>query len=243
MIASLTARLAEGTGYAVLLGLAIGVLLGLSPISLPSVPAVVAMVAPRQLDEWGDRRRWPLLRSAPAVLAFVVGMDGVLASLGVILVEVTVILTRGAVVLHLLAAVLLAILGLRLLTRRTSLCDQARAVPPTPGAALVYGTVFAVTGCPGCGPIAIGVGTAAAAAGGPLTALAVISAFVVGRAAVLLAAAAAGARFVRSGTDPRWAWLDLIVGVLFLAGSAYYVFRLLHGDVSTQLPGEGTLLP
>ena len=243
MIEALTARLAEGTGSAALIGLAIGVLLGLSPVSLPSVPAVVALVAPRQLDDWGQLRRWPVLRAAPAVVAFVVGMDGVLASIGVVLVEVTVLLTRAAVVLHVVAAVVLAALGLRLLTRRTSLCHQARAVPPTPGPALVYGTVFAVTGCPACGPIAIGVGTAAAAAGGPVTALAVVAAFVIGRAAVLLAAAATGARFVRSGTDSRWARLDLVVGCLFLAGSAYYVFRLLNGDVTTQLPGEGRLLP
>lgn len=218
-------------------------LLGLSPASLPSVPAVVALIAPRQLNEWGELRRWPLLRSAPAVVAFVVGMDGVLASVGVVLVEVTVLLTRAAVVLHVVAAILLATLGLRLLTRRTSLCHQARSVPPTPGAALVYGTVFAVTGCPACGPIAIGVGTAAAAAGGPVTALAVVAAFVLGRAAVLLAAAATGARLAGNATSVRWARLDLVVGLLFLAGSAYYIFRLLRGDVATQLPGGGGVLP
>jgi hypothetical protein len=98
--------------------------------------------------------------------------------------------------------------------------------------------VFAVTGCPGCGPIAIGVGAAAALVGGPLYALAVISAFVAGRAAVLLATATVGARLLPTGDDVRWARLDLVVGVLFVAAAVYYLYRVLSGDVITALPGE-----
>ncbi|MGH8998064.1 MAG: hypothetical protein ACRDY7_01580, partial [Acidimicrobiia bacterium] len=120
-----------------------------------------------------------------------------------------------------------------------SLCHRARALPPRPREALAFGTVFAVTGCPACGPIAIGVGAASALVGGPLYALLVLAAFVIGRAAVLLATAAAGARLLPTGTSVvPWRRLDLVVGALFVAAAIYYLYRVLHGDVSTQIPGE-----
>ena len=172
-------------------------------------------------------------------MAFVIGMDGVLALAGYLFVQVTVLLAQGAIVLNLVAAVLLAALGLRLLLRRASLCDQARRLPPRPSEALSAGLLFAVSGCPGCAPIAIGVGTAAALVGGPVLALLTIAAFVAGRAAVLLASAALGARLLPAGTaSVPWRRLDVVVGWLFLAASAYYAYRLLSGGVSTRLPGE-----
>ena len=100
-------------------------------------------------------------------MAFVIGMDGVLAVAGYLFFQLAILLVRAAVVLNLVAAVLLGTLGLRLLLRRASLCDQARRLPPRPTEALGAGVLFAVTGCPGCAPIAIGVGTAAALVGGP----------------------------------------------------------------------------
>lgn len=166
-------------------------------------------------------------------------MDGVLAVAGYLFVQVTVLLARGAVALNLLAAVLLAALGLRLLLRRASLCDQARRLPPRPSEALAAGLLFAVSGCPGCAPIAIGVGSAAALVGPPVLALLTVAAFVAGRAAVLLVTAALGARLLPVGSDMvPWRRLDVLVGWLFLAASAYYAYRLLSGGVSTRLPGE-----
>ncbi|MGH2659869.1 MAG: cytochrome c biogenesis protein CcdA [Actinomycetota bacterium] len=239
MIDTLIARLAEGTVLAPVLAFAVGVLLGLSPVSLPSVPVVISALAPGTLSVGGARERLPLLRVAPSVLAFVVGMDGVLGLLGYLFVEVTVAFTRAAVVLHVVAAALLGTLGLRLVLRRTSLCHRARALPPTPGRALVFGTLFAVTGCPACGPIAIGLGAAAALVAGPVYALVVLAAFVLGRAVVLLATAGVGARLLPAGTEAvPWRRLDLAVGLLFLVAAGYYVFRLFHGDVTTALPGE-----
>ncbi|MGH9135654.1 MAG: hypothetical protein ACRD0G_01235 [Acidimicrobiales bacterium] len=74
--------------------------------------------------------------------------------------------------------------------------------------------------------------------GGPLLALATLAAFIAGRTVVLLAAAYAGDRLLPSRTSPAWRRLDLVVGVLFLAASAYYALRLGTGRVSTRLPGE-----
>jgi uncharacterized BrkB/YihY/UPF0761 family membrane protein len=75
--------------------------------------------------------------------------------------------------------------------------------------------------------------------GGPFYALLVLAAFVIGRAAVLLATAAVGARLLPTGTSMvPWRRLDLVVGALFLAAALYYLYRVLHGDVSTRLPGE-----
>lgn len=238
MIADLLQGISAGSPLAPGLGLLVGVLLGLSPVALPAVPVVMSALSPGQVDGAGQRRAG-VIGAAPAVVAFVIGMDGVLALTGYLFVQVTVLLARGAVVLNLVAAVLLAALGLRLLLRRASLCDQARRLPPRPSEALSAGLLFAVSGCPGCAPIAIGVGTAAALVGPPVLALLTVAAFVAGRTAVLLATAALGARLLPAGTDAvPWRRLDLVVGWLFLAASTYYAYRLLSGGVSTVLPGE-----
>jgi len=243
VIEDLVARIPDTVGLAPLLAFVAGALLSVSPIALPSLPVVVSAVAPASRAAAGavpaEPARWPVLRAAPAVFAFVAGMDGVLGVAAMAIVELAEFLTRAAVVLHLVSAALLAAAGLRLLLRRTSLCRRAGALPPAPSEAFVFGMVFAVTGCPACGPIAIGVGTAAAAVAGPGLAFGVVAAFLVGRSVVLLAAAAVGARLVPEGAAPAlWRRLDLAVGALFVAGSGYYLFRVLSGAVTTALPGE-----
>lgn len=238
MIATLLEGVAKGHLMAPLFALFAGVLLGVSPVALPAVPVTMLAVSAGRLDEDGRRRR-SLLGSVPAVVGFVIGMDGVPAVAGYLFVQLTVLLARGAVVLNLVAALVLGALGLRLLLRRASLCDQARQLPPRPTEALAAGALFAVTGCPGCAPISIAVGTAAALVGVPLLALAIVGAFIAGRAMVLLGAAALGARLLPSGvTAIPWRRLDLIVGWLFVAASGYYAYRLLSGGVTTRLPGE-----
>ncbi len=72
------------------------------------------------------------MRGALVALGFVIGMDGVIATIGPLAVSVTYLLVRGAVALSLLAAVLLAVDGLRLVTRRASLCARTLALPPRP---------------------------------------------------------------------------------------------------------------
>ena len=246
MIEDLVARIPDTAALAPLLAFAAGALLSVSPIALPSLPVVVSAVAPSTRPaapdgtEQAEPGRWPLLRAAPTVFAFVAGMDGVLGGAAMAIAELAEFLTRAAVALHLVSAVLLAAAGLRLLLRRTSLCRRAGALPPAPSEAFVFGMVFAVTGCPACGPIAIGVGTAAAAVAGPGLAFGVVGAFLIGRAAVLLGAAAASARLVPSGVaDPAvWRRLDIAVAVLFLTGAGYYLLRVLSGAVTTSLPGE-----
>jgi cytochrome c biogenesis protein CcdA len=244
VIPEILAGLADGAVLAPLAGLLVGVLLSLSPVSLPGVAASVATFSPGRLLRTGERTHLPLARAFPTVLAFVVGMDGVLAVAGYLFVELTVAFTRASVALHLLAAGLLGTLGLRLLLRRASLCARARSIPPRPHQAFVFGLVFAFTGCPGCGPIVVGLGSAAALTAGPGTALLAIGAFVLGRAATLVAAAGVGSRLLPVGvSDIRWARLDLVAGVLFLVAAGFYLFRVVNGDVTTILPGEpgGTL--
>lgn len=144
MIDTLLVQLGDGAMAAPLLGLAIGFLLGLSPLDLPMVPAVLATASPGRIDEQGVRRRLPLLRVAPSIIAFTAGMNGVLGLVGYLFVTVTIALTRASVVLHLLAATVMGVLGLRLLLRRTSLCKRAQAIPPRPLAAFGYGIAFSV---------------------------------------------------------------------------------------------------
>lgn len=239
VVEDLIARIPEAAILAPLFGFLAGALLSVSPVSLPSIPIVVSTLSPGTMSEDGTRRRAPLLPAFPTVLAFVAGMDGILGVVGVAIVEVAEFLTRAGIVLHLLSASLLAALGLRLLLRRTTLCNRARVLPPAPSEAFMFGIVFAVTGCPACGPLAIGVGAAAGLVGGPALAFGVVGAFVFGRAVVLLLAAAAGARLLPSGTDAvPWRRLDVVVGVLFLVAATYYLYRVASGAVITQLPGE-----
>jgi cytochrome c biogenesis protein CcdA len=244
VIQDLVARIPDAALLAPLLGFVVGALLSVSPVALPSLPVVMSAVAPTARASTAadpDRsHRQALLRAAPAVFAFVAGMDGMLGLAAMTIVELAELLTRAAVALHLVSAVLLTVAGLRLLLRRTSLCRRAGALPPAPSEAFGFGMAFAVTGCPACGPIAIGVGTAAAAAAGPGPALGVVIAFLAGRSVTLLAAAAAAARLAPApGAAPAlWRRLDVAVGALFLTGAGYYLFRLLSGAVTTALPGE-----
>lgn len=237
-LADLTQRVAETGPLGIVFGFLVGVVLGLSPVSLPSVPVVMSALSPGRLDSKGERRVRPVLEAFPTVLAFVVGMDGVVAVAGFLFVEVVVALTRASLVLHLVAGAVLALLGLRLLTRRATLCDNARTLPPKPIKAFIFGIGFAVGGCPACGPIAVGLGAAAGLAGGPFLALPVIWAFIIGRTVVLLATAAVGSRLLPTGSSVPWRRLDVIVGVFFLAAAAYYVLRVVTGQVYTTLPGE-----
>lgn len=118
--------------------------------------------------------------------------------------------------LHLTSAALIGTLGLRLLLRGSSLCQRAGTLPPHPAEAFTFGVFFGIAGCPASAPIAIGIGAAAGIVAGPVIAFAVIVAFVVGRAASLLAVAAVSARVLPTGTDQAgWRRVDLVIGGSF----------------------------
>lgn len=239
MFETLTANVPEGSVIGPLLGLAIGVLLGLSPVAFPMIPAVVGALSPGQVDAHGRRQTLPVRRVFPTILAFTAGMNGVLGIAGYLFVTVTILAARTAVVSSIAAAAIMGVIGLRLLTRRTSLCSRAAAVPPRPASAFLFGVFFSVGGCPGCGPIAIGLGAAAASIAGPIYALAIITAFVLGHALVLTAAASLGARLLPGGdAAASWLRLDLVVGVMLVAAAGFYIYRVISGDVTTLLPGE-----
>ncbi|MGH3666208.1 MAG: cytochrome c biogenesis protein CcdA [Egibacteraceae bacterium] len=241
----LLGRLAETTAFAPLLGFAVGVALSLSPVSLPALTVSVAALAPGQLDTAGKRKHMPLHRSFLVLAAFVMGMDGLFAAAGYALVSLTVALTRASVVLHLLAGAVLTALGLRLLSRRSSLCNRATAMPPHPSGAFLFGALFSVTGCPGCGPVVIGLSSVAVIVAGPSTALVALAAFLLGRTLTLLAAARAGSHLLPIATEQvAWTRLDVLVGGLFMAAGAYYLVLVATGQVTTILPGEaGRILP
>lgn len=240
----LTAQIEQAGLVAPLLGALAGVALTLTPISWPSIPAVVALVGPARA---AAREQRPAAVSGPrgfaVVLGFVIGMDGVVATLSAAFVGILVVLTRAAVVLNVVAVLLLTYVAVRLIRASgPALCRRLEALPPDPLRAVSAGVLFSVSGCPGCAPVAAAVGAAAAAAG-PLASMFVIAAFVVGRAATLYAAAAAGGRWLVPA-DPRKARrVDLALALVLLLSAGYYAWRLLDGQVLTTLPGEGGLLP
>lgn len=237
--------LAANATLAPLLGLAVGVALSLSPVSMPALAISVAALAPGQLDEAGRRAHMPLGRSFSTLFAFVVGMDGLLAAATYSVVSLTVALTRASVALHLLAGAILIVLGLRLLLRRTTLCARASRIPPEPSQAFLFGVFFSVTGCPGCGPVIIGMTSVAVIVTGPGTGMLVIGAFLLARTLTLLAAARLGSHLLPVTTDQvAWRRLDLAVGAMFLLAGAYYLLLVTTGQVTTILPGEvGGVLP
>lgn len=229
-----------------LLGLLAGALLSVSPISWPTIPAVMAVVTPAErigtlpnLPADPEEAAEPLtrLRAGLVVLGFVLGMDGVIATLGAVLVSLTYVLTRAALALSIVAGLLLAFAGARLVLRRGSLCTRTARLPPSPLRAVPAGAAFAVVGCPGCAPVAIGIGGAAAASSNPLLPPLVIGGFVLGRAIVLYLAGLAGGRLLGTGTPTAWRRFDLIVGGLLLVAGTYYLLRAGLGAVPTRLPG------
>lgn len=143
------------------------------------------------------------------VLAFASGVNGNLGMVGYVFVSVTFALAGSSVVLYALSAAGVGVIGIRLLTHKTGLCKRAQTIPPTPLPALLYGVVFSVGGCPGCGPIALGVGSAAALTGGPAYGLLIILKFVASHAAVLVGAAVVGSRLLPQGTS-RIPWPRLV---------------------------------
>lgn len=238
MIDVLLERMDGSTSAAPLLAFLVGVVLSLSPIALPSVPAVMTVVSPGVVGTDGIRRRFPVRQAVPVVGAFVIGMDGVIGAIGLALVELTEVLTRAAIVLHVVAAIVLALAGSRLLLRRSTLCKPAGSIPLRPNEAFMFGILFSVGGCPACGPIALSIGAASAIVGGPVLAFGVLASFIAGRTIVLLVAAYAGDRLLPPTGAPVWRRLDRVVGALFLAASVYYVYRVAAGRVTTRLPGE-----
>jgi hypothetical protein len=240
----LTLRIESAGLLAPAIGALVGIALTLSPIAWPSVPAVVALVGPARAAAREDR---PAAISGPrgfaVVLGFVIGMDGVIATLSAAFVSVLVLLTRAAVVLSVVAIIVLTYAAVRLLLARTpAVCRRLDALPPDPLRAVSAGVAFSVSGCPGCAPVAAAVGTAAAASG-PLLSLVVVAAFVVGRAGTLYAAAAFGGRWLTPADPRRARRVDIAIAVVLLLSAAYYSYRLLDGQVLTTLPGEGQLLP
>lgn len=177
------------------------------------------------------------------VVGFVIGMDGVIATVSAAFLGLLVVLTRAAVVLTVVAIALLTVVALRLLLRGSpAVCRRLDALPPDPLRAVGAGVVFSVSGCPGCAPVSAAVGAAAAVAG-PLVSALVVAAFVLGRAGTLFLAAAAGARWLQPGDLVRARRVDQVLGVVLLLSAAYYAYRLATGQVLTTLPGEGQLLP
>lgn len=240
----LTLRIESAGLLAPLIGLLVGVVLTLTPLAWPSVPAVVALVGPARA---AAREGRPAAVSGPrgfaVVLGFVIGMDGVVATLSAVFLGVLVLLTRAAVVLTVVAILVLTYAGLRLLLAKgPAVCRRLDALPPDPLRAVSAGAAFSVSGCPGCAPIAAAVGTAAAAAG-PLMSLVVVAAFVLGRAGSLYVAAAAGGRWLTPGNARKARRVDVLLAVVLLLSASYYAYKLASGQVFTTLPGEGQLLP
>ena len=164
---SLTAEIGQAGLLAPLLGPVAGAALTVTPVSWPSLPAVVALVGPARA---AAREHRPAAVKGPrgfaVVLGFVIGMDGVVATLSAGFVGILVVLTRAAVVLNVVAVVLLTCAAVRLLRASgPTLCRRLEALPPDPLRAVSAGVLFSVSGCPGCAPVAA-VGAAAAAAGG-----------------------------------------------------------------------------
>jgi cytochrome c biogenesis protein CcdA len=142
---------AEGSVLGPVLGLAIGVLLGLSPVAFPMIPAVVGTLSPGQVGADGRRRALPLTRVFPTILAFTAGMNGVLGLAGYLFVTVTILAARTAVVSSLAAAAIMGVIGLRLLTRRTSLCSRPRRSLPDPYTPSGSGSSSRSAAVPGAG--------------------------------------------------------------------------------------------
>lgn len=209
--------------------LAAGVLLGLSPVTYPMIPAVVGCVL---------REKRPTKDRAAALgLAFALGVSTVYAILGFAFggfgLALLTLLNRSIWLWYALLAPVLWVMGLRALGFFSFGVPLLRPVRPgpwlrgTPGAYLL-GLPFGLVGCPTCALILPSMLAAVAAGGSPILGALTLLGLGLGQGVTLVAAAAIGG----GSSSPGWLYghravVEKGVGVLLLLTAAYFTWRVL----------------
>ncbi len=211
-----------------------GLIIGLSPSTLPMVPVIVGYVV------GGDRKervRKGKLRGLILASSFVLGMATVDAAIGALFgilgYYVVMTITGYLGITNLLIAGLLIFLGLALLRvirlPLTLTRPVFRRTESVPGAFLL-GIPFGLSVCPACSPLVLPILGAAAASGKPLIAAALMFTFGLGRGVVVVAAGVAAGALDMAGGTARWipavekggGVLLVLSGLFFLYQSAMY---------------------
>jgi cytochrome c biogenesis protein CcdA len=242
-LTSLVDAIGAAGWFAPLVALLAGVVLTISPLSWASIPAAVALVAPsRAAARVGGEAALGRMRAAAVLGGFVLGMDGVLVVLTTVSVGALIAVTRSAQWLSLVSVTALIAAAVLLLRGDGQvLCRRLEAMPPDPLRAVSAGFVFSLTGCPGCAPVVVSLGAAAASTSALLSPVA-IAAFLLGRALSLYVVAASGGRWLASGDVGRVRQVDRVIALVLLLAAAYTTYRLVVGDVTTVVPGDEGVL-
>lgn len=222
-------QLESGSPLGLVLAVAAGVVLGLTPATYPMVPAVVGYVAGEQ--------KLTRARAAKLGTAFALGMATIYAVLGLLFgltgFALLSLLNRTIWLWYGLLAPVLLVMGLRSLgllrfgVPMLSIPDARRGERGLLGA-FVLGIPFGLAGCPTCALILPAVLTAVAISGNPAMGALAMLGLGLGQGAVLVAAAVIGGRSLTSGWLHRYRrLLERSIGIVLVLTAAYFVWRML----------------
>lgn len=216
-----------------LAGLAVGVVLGGSPLAWPILATAVGVRAGASDDEPRSSGR--------VLLALGAGITVVYAGLGLLTGQLERVISEvlgawsgvGYVALTLAAAGA----GLALLLRPGATCRTLVRPPRGGPAAFLAGVALGIVNCPACAGIITGVAVSAAAIGSTTYSVAVMTALGIGHTLTLLVVSRLSLNVVREAARSLTA-VQRTGGVLLLLSAAFFAFQAAAGgtSVSPTLP-------
>jgi cytochrome c-type biogenesis protein len=232
----LTGTFTEISAAAIGLALLFGVIVAFAPSTYAMAPAVMGYITGTQTT---STRRAATLSSA--FVGGIVAVDVVLGALFALSGATAMrFFTANLPVWYAIVTVLLALFGLLNLRlwrpKLPSYIPRPREAGSVRGA-FVLGVPFGLMACPSCTPLLLPVVLGAAATGQPWYGAALMGAFALGRGLPLVLLGTFTGAFKAGGGASRWVpWLERAVGVLLLAGAAWYLRQfLLAGGFSGLL--------
>jgi cytochrome c biogenesis protein CcdA len=216
-----------------LAGVAVGVVLGASPLAWPILATAVGVRAGASDGETG--------RSSRVLLVLGAGITLVYAGLGLLTGQlervISEVLGAWAGVGYVVLAVTVAAGGLFLLVRPNATCRTLVRPPRGGPAAFLVGIALGVVNCPACAGIITGVAVSAAALGSTAYSVLVMVALGVGHTLTLLVVSRLSVNVVREAARSVTA-IQRTGGVLLLLSAAFFVFQAQAGgtSISPTLP-------
>lgn len=210
-----------------LAAVAVGVVLGASPLAWPILATAVGVRAGAS----GDEPRG----SALVLVAMGAGITVVYASLGFLTGQLERVISEVLGAWSGLGYVALAVSaaggGLFLLLRPNATCRTLVRAPRGGPAAFLVGVMLGVVNCPACAGIITGVAVSAAALGSTTYSVLVMVALGVGHTLTLLLVSRLSLNVVREAAPSATA-MQRTGGVLLLLSAAFFVFQIQAGGIA-----------
>lgn len=207
-----------------------GLVMALTPSSLPLVPVIVGFVIGRNDETLVQPSKW---RGAILSIAFVLGMATVDATIGALFgilgYYVLTSISSYLGLANLFIALLLAFLGLalmRIVVVKLPAISPVFRPAESIGGAYLLGIPFGLSVCPACSPLVLPILSIAATTGSPWIAAALLFVFGLGRGTLIIIAGAMAGNLKSLDSVSRWIpVIEKAGGVLLLIFSAYFLYQ------------------